>query len=325
MGKAHDHKITHRPQPKTNRLGGFFYAVMLIDTKTLKRLLLINLPPMVLLFGLIVAITVYAEVYKWIDDEGKVHYGDHPPVSSGSNRIQIAPPPSDQTIKETQDRLERLREYKNKLRDSRKEEKTQAVKPVVSTVNDFECFTSLEDSWGEIIQDTREEVQRRPLADSELRQLDRLFNALKGSWKGEMKETNCVQPDATPPSEVYHYKIRLEARLKADHLFEIDAELEGEESDADLRRRSFWIFLSGDGLRYWRSASNIMPELDKPRYDVETITIGNDSITFYMRRGGALRQTIVFYLHKFGRSFAIKELFYVQGALARKHSWMIGR
>lgn len=38
-----------------------------------------------------------AEVYRWVDDQGQVHYGDRPPKQAGraatGSRVPIAPPP----------------------------------------------------------------------------------------------------------------------------------------------------------------------------------------------------------------------------------------
>lgn len=138
-----------------------------------------------------------------------------------------------------------------------------------------------------------------------------------------MADINCLRRDATPPIETYHYDFRLDARWKADKLFGIEADLEGEESDADLRRQFLWILLSRDGVRFWSAMIDIVPELDKPRYDVEIHKIENDSVTFFSRHGGAVRRTNVISFRKGGRGFSIKEFVYVQGELAGKRLWTI--
>ncbi|MCU7843872.1 MAG: DUF4124 domain-containing protein [Candidatus Thiodiazotropha sp. (ex Monitilora ramsayi)] len=278
-----------------------------------------------LVLGLSVASTGFAEVYKWIDDEGNVHFGDCPPASCESETLQIEPPPSDHAVKEAQDRFKRLKDYRKKLQESRKEETKRAEKPEVRIPPDVECFTLLTDAWGGKIPDTREAVQRRPLSGTELRQIKRLFHALKGRWRGNLEDTSCIRPDATPPTKTYYYEFRLRAHWKADQPLEIEADLEGVEAKADLRRQFFWILLSNDGLRFRKAAIDILPELDRPRYDVEILAIGDNSIRFYLRRGGALRRTNVFSFHKVGRGFIISEFFYVQGALAGKRQWTIER
>lgn len=276
-----------------------------------------------LICGSIVVITLNAEIYKWIDDKGNVHFGDCPPDSCDSHEIKIVSPPSDQTIKETQDRNKRIQEYQKKLREDRKEDEKQAVKPVGSTVIDLECFTSLGDSWGGKIQDTRGEIESRSITDDELRKLKRLFNALIGSWKGNMVDTECVQPNATPPQKTYQYALHLDTRWKSDKIFEIEADLEGEENDATLQRQFFWFLSSSDGLRFRRGMSEIVPDLDKTKYDVEVLAVRKDALTFFFQRGGTLRRVNVYVLRQKERGFAISEYFFVQGTLAGKRSWAI--
>jgi hypothetical protein len=288
-------------------------------TMLLAKLLLL----LALIFGLMVVSKGHAEIYKWIDEKGNVQYGDCPPPSCDSKEVQISPPPSGQSIKETKDRFERLQEYKNELRAGRKEETKRAEKSAPNIFSEVDCFASIADAWGGKIHDTREEVQRRPLADAEIRRLIKFFQALEGSWRGHMEEINCVQPDANPPYEIYHYGFRLDAQWKADKLFEIEADLEGEERDADLRRQFLWLLLSRDGLRFMRATVDVLPELDKPRYDVEIYTTGNNSLTFFLHQGGVVRRTSVISLRKAGRGFTIKEFFYVQGMLAGKRLWAI--
>ena len=281
------------------------------------------LKSLALIFGIIVTVTVNAEIYKWIDDKGNVHYGDCPPDSCDSKEIKIDSPPSEQTIHETQDRIKRIQEYQKKLREDHKENEKQAAKPLGSTVIELECFTSLDDSWGGKIQDSREQVQSRSIADVELGRLRKFFNTLNGSWKGSMVATECVKPNATPPLKIYHYDMHLDTRWKSDQIFEIDADFEGEESDATLKRQFFWFLLSRDGLRFRRAMSEIVPDLDKKKYDVEVLTVRNDALTFHFQRGGTLRRVNVFVLQKKERGFTIREYYFVQGTLAGKRSWDI--
>ena len=49
-----------------------------------------------------------AEMYKWVDEEGNVHYGDCPPADCKPEQIESAPGPSEEEIKRSQERSERL-------------------------------------------------------------------------------------------------------------------------------------------------------------------------------------------------------------------------
>jgi hypothetical protein len=48
----------------------------------------------VLLFIMLAPLSLYAGVYKWVDDDGKVHYGDQPQPSQPSVEINIDDAPS---------------------------------------------------------------------------------------------------------------------------------------------------------------------------------------------------------------------------------------
>ena len=44
---------------------------------------------LILFFVLIVPVAVYASVYKWVDENGKVHYGDQPKASQPTVEMNI--------------------------------------------------------------------------------------------------------------------------------------------------------------------------------------------------------------------------------------------
>ena len=48
---------------------------------------------MTLLLGMFAGLVYADSVYKWVDENGKVHYGDAPPGSQSRKQIQVAPPP----------------------------------------------------------------------------------------------------------------------------------------------------------------------------------------------------------------------------------------
>lgn len=278
----------------------------------------------VLLIGIFFISTGNAEIYKWVDDKGNVHYGDCPPASCESEEVQIAPTPSDQAIKEAQDRFKHLQEQRKKMQESRKEDAKRTKKPAVSYQTDAKCFTSLEDAWEGKIPDNREKVQRNTLKNAELRRLTKLFQSLEGHWRGNIEDITCVRPDATPPTKTYHYDFSLDAQWESDQLFKIEADLEGTETRAAYRQ-FYWLFLSQEGLRFRKATTDISFKIDQPGNDVEILKIGNNSIKFFWRRGGPVRRTNVFSLRKAGRSFNISEFFYVQGMLAGKRFWTIER
>ena len=77
-----------------------------------------NLVAMLLL--LIGGVTL-AAVYKWVDDEGVIHYSETPPSSGKTQEMEIEPAPSESEIQKTRDRMEKILEYQKQSDELRKE------------------------------------------------------------------------------------------------------------------------------------------------------------------------------------------------------------
>ena len=284
--------------------------------------------------GYVAAATGNAEICKWVDDEGKVHFGDCPAASRKSEKIQVAPMPSDQKIQEAHDRFKRLQEYEKTLRESPREEVLsedvkQAEEPVIIDPTEAECFTPLSETWGDRISDIRDELRHRPIAVKEIRRFTKLFRSLKGHWRGSMEDMKCVRPDATPPVKTYTYDVRLNARWQADKQFWIEADLTGIENRS-VKQQFYWFLVKRDGLYFRKAMTDIshqfyQPQLYQPGNIVEILTLEKNRLTFFWRRGGAVRKANVFSLRKLGQKFTIRELFYVQGTLIGIRVWTIGK
>ncbi len=52
-----------------------------------------------------------AEVYKWVDEEGNVNFGDCPPTECKSDRVEIHSAPSPERAEETRKRTKALNEF----------------------------------------------------------------------------------------------------------------------------------------------------------------------------------------------------------------------
>ena len=64
---------------------------------------------LILMTLLALAANVDAEIYKWVDEEGNVHYSDsEPPPTHEPELIEVMPGPSEDEIKRAKQRLEAL-------------------------------------------------------------------------------------------------------------------------------------------------------------------------------------------------------------------------
>ena len=77
------------------------------------------------LLVLLLAGTVAAGIYKWIDDEGRVHFGANPPQEYESREITPPQAPTEEDVRQSQERLNRLMEYLYQSEGIRKEQQSK--------------------------------------------------------------------------------------------------------------------------------------------------------------------------------------------------------
>jgi len=122
---------------------------------------------------------VFAQIYKWTDGSGEVHYTQTPPPSGvGSEEIQGAPPPAEsaETIHQEQQRLQqRLDAMDERLAEQEEKEAIEKQRQELSEINEKNCITAKNNlaklhqggikryltPEGDVIRLTEEERQRR--------------------------------------------------------------------------------------------------------------------------------------------------------------------
>ena len=52
--------------------------------------------------------TGLAGIYKWVDEHGKVHFGDSPPPEQGAEVVRTAPAPDAEDVQRSREKLDRL-------------------------------------------------------------------------------------------------------------------------------------------------------------------------------------------------------------------------
>ena len=66
-----------------------------------------------------------AEVYKWVDEDGKVYFSDSPPPDIVTEKIKPPPAPSEDDIRRTQARTDLLVEQQKVSADQRAQEREE--------------------------------------------------------------------------------------------------------------------------------------------------------------------------------------------------------
>ena len=72
------------------------------------------------LAGVLASAPVSAELYRWVDENGKVHFSDKPVDAENTEKVDIKGPPrigQDDTVQQINDRVKRLHDTENEQRD----------------------------------------------------------------------------------------------------------------------------------------------------------------------------------------------------------------
>ena len=172
---------------------------------------------------------IIGSVYKWTDEEGRVHFGDAPPVGSSTEQIKIRPGPSEEEQQQARERAEQLRQpQKQKGETSEVESKIEQKEAEQRSVD--ECFSNLAEKLGPEWTDIFEPISPRPLTPKEHKQLSGMFHTLarKGTktWDGDIEDVVCKGTDDSPRRRTRHYKVKLRTEFSLDNILKIDADID---------------------------------------------------------------------------------------------------
>jgi len=67
--------------------------------------------------------TAIAAIYKWVDKDGNIHYGECPPPDCEAQAIKPKPGPSTEETQKAQERLKRLQEQQRQSKEFRSKAK----------------------------------------------------------------------------------------------------------------------------------------------------------------------------------------------------------
>ena len=80
-----------------------------------------------LLFSVSIPIAAQ-QIYKWVDDNGNVHYSDHPDPDVQAEQIFIKPSPDSRSNQDSDEAIKRLQATSNELEASRQQRETARAK-----------------------------------------------------------------------------------------------------------------------------------------------------------------------------------------------------
>ena len=81
----------------------------------------------ILLIGMLLTLAAPAEIYKWVDDEGKVHYGEKPPNTTTDKAVETIKIKDDVGTSDNQRANEAFKKKSKSLDENRKKRKKEKL------------------------------------------------------------------------------------------------------------------------------------------------------------------------------------------------------
>lgn len=122
------------------------------------------------LFALVCS-TAGAEIYRWVDDKGAVHYGERPPAGAETTRLQLPTEPTGAGVPDKQRKIDRDRLLESYERDRlarqrARDERRQQTEARASACKAYQSRWRLYSSAGPLY-DVNEDGSRRYLSAAE--------------------------------------------------------------------------------------------------------------------------------------------------------------
>ncbi|NQZ54520.1 MAG: DUF4124 domain-containing protein [Piscirickettsiaceae bacterium] len=284
---------------------------------------------------LLVGTLAVGEIYKWVDESGKVHYGDSPPPEIDTQTIEIPRGPSREEVELERQRVRELMEQNELFSEENhrivppdklsREEKVHAVTP-----DNIACFSPISN----LVQGASVEhftpITPTSLAKVQQELLNDFFGKIErlGIWRGSITELECwsgtSERNAAPIEKVKDFEVRMDVDWnKFESLLTLEADITDEP-------HLIYKFEVGDVLYFNDSKSSFTTALDGNK--VEVLMLNQDMVSFLIKRRlrsgtgriGPLRGEIR-HIEVFDRTLKLIELYYLDGILASSRTWIFSR
>ena len=271
-----------------------------------------------------------AAVYKWVDDAGRVHYGDQPPLSDKAQSVAVPEEPAGEETEPPGPQLHELpaRPAGEITRPGLAKKSMRATVDQEISFDKVLCFSPVSDVVRSPAAEAYVPITPTPLTQSQQASLRNLFTGLAAHWRGAITDLTCKGNAAEPTSATTHFEADATGDWRArQSQFVLEAEITGDENRSV--QRMMLRFEVADALYFsdFKSEGSIALEGNK----VELLTRHPGMVTFLINRrvatgfGGRLPHAEVRQLLVSGRSLRITELYYYNSVLTGRRSWVLDR
>ena len=265
-----------------------------------------------------------AEVYKWVDEEGRVHYGDQAPSKGEAERLQIESAVTGVSIAPAQ---EGIGAPAPSSPDEQASTKTPDAPVPQAAAGIPRCHSSLEAVLGPNSALLADDALLPALTSEEQERVAALLRSVRGRWKADVVEVQCHDRPATPAS----MELRHQGDIHMDWPYRgpwiLQARLEELEHRV-VRDEVLWLQVE-EGMLF--AGISETTETTREQSRVAPLSVGEDHLSWARRYrqlsafGQSVSRTELRTLRVVGEGYTLVEFFYVQDLLSAYRSWSIGK
>jgi hypothetical protein len=267
-----------------------------------------------------------AEIYKWVDEKGVIHYGNRLPADSGNVKIvsREYEYPHDEAadqerVKADQKALDALTEEiktEEQQASVEEQEKLTEAKQDQPPMFASECFSpsySIQQGRG-----VNEAIIPRDFIEGEYQDLQELFQSLEGNWEGNALVLVCEGTQDKVRKVVDNYSVKSEGKMRSTGQFVLKTALYSQKKKAT----------HNENLRLYLGPKKLTSEPNISIADIELISVSSDELVYVQKgqkRSGneaSLMRETVDTIKKTGEaSFSLERILYLNGRLITINTW----
>ncbi len=270
-----------------------------------------------------------AQVYKWVDDNGKIHYSDEKPqgqqvleeeVEIKNSQLQIMGE-KDNRLLESFEADREKREAQHEQEEGASDKRDSPTESEMSEQNTplkrHECFGPSPSSTPSGVSYL--DVNTRELDTDQIRNLKQIFDEIRGRWKGVAEGFSCLGTVQNLQKKPENFSVRAEATVDSSSTLYLLADLDSQ--DTGVRRNERYEFYLKDSL--------LRLDSESAAGDIELLHLTESGFTVLQKRWhgiGRRRNNFVETLIAVNRaedSLTIERVNYANGMLGGVSIWML--
>jgi len=290
-------------------------------------------PTWLALLFLLAAGVALGEVYKWVDETGRVQFGDTPPPGSDAQPVQMHKVPTPEEVGRAKQRFdERLGQARKRVLGP---QAPAADAPAAAEAGssarspqDAPCFAPLADFVQSPAGAAFAPITPTLLSAAQRATLLALMRSVEGHWEGRIEDVTCL---GNPPAgEQRSVTLDIEDAAASwnpvDALLVVDSQVSGEEQES---QRLFIKFRVADALYF--NAVESAGEINLAGNKVELLSLDDGRLVFVLKNRAAGAGTSrplraeVRYWEVSGDSLSFVELYFRNEQLSGARRWMLAR